>query len=219
MNTINIDFVSQKLKRKVDFNVTIPESKTPKNILLLLHGRGDNNAAWIQYTNVVRYNKESLIIMPSGDISFYLNRTHGEHFQDYLIELIEFVQSKFNIESNEVHVAGNSMGGYGSIMLAQAYPDLFTSIGLFSPALSLSEEYLQKYPDKMLRDNLKTAIVSQSQVESIANKIYLYCGQNDYFYDECVKFANEYNIELHTDNYGHEWDAWDSCIKKYLESI
>ncbi len=219
MVTINIDFVSEKLKRKTCFDVIVPEDAMPQNVLLLLHGRGDNHEAWIQYTNVVRYNKKSLIIIPSGDISFYLNRKHGEQFQEYLIELINFVQSKFNIKTSKVHVAGNSMGGFGSLMLAKKYPDLFETIGLFSPALNLSDEYLEKYPDIMLRDNIKTAVNDEAILKKISPKIYLYCGRKDYFFEESAKFANQYHIELKTDDYGHEWDAWDTCIKKYLESI
>lgn len=215
MNSIVVDYVSQAMKRKVSFNVILPNGPS-KNILLLLHGRGDNKEAWMQYTNIIRYNQSSIIIMPSGDLSFNLNREHGEQFQDYLIELINYGKNSFKLETDEVHVAGNSMGGFGSLVLAQKYPDMFTSVGIFSPALVLDKEYRTIFPNQLISEDIANAIKDEKILRDITNKVYLYCGRKDKFYEDCVKFSREYDVELHEDDFGHEWDAWDTCINKYL---
>lgn len=215
MNSIVVDYVSQAMKRKVSFNVILPNGPA-KNILLLLHGRGDNKETWMQYTNLIRYNQSTVIIMPSGDLSFYLNRKHGEQFQDYLIELLNYGKNNFKLETDEVHVAGNSMGGFGSLVLAQKYPNLFTSIGIFSPALILDEEYRKVLPNQLVSEDIANAIKDEKVLHEISKKVYLYCGREDKFYQDCVEFSKEYDIELNEDDFGHEWDAWDLCVKNYI---
>lgn len=219
MIMINIDYTSQALKRKSEFIVLLPEQQRVDNILLLLHGRGDDKTAWIHYTNITRYNQSSLIIIPSGDASFYLNQVDGAQYQDYLEELINFVESRFNLTNIKLNIAGNSMGGFGSLALVQKSCIQFDTIGLFSPAIKLSTEYLEGYPNTLLHSELKSVIKGELKIKQMANNIFLYCGKNDKFYNDCLEFSNQYEVELLSDEYGHEWDAWDKWIKIYMERL
>jgi predicted peptidase len=45
-----------------------------------------------------------------------------------LIQLVDHVESKLNIDRKRVYVTGLSMGGYGAWRLAASYPDRFTAI-------------------------------------------------------------------------------------------
>ncbi len=215
MGLIEVDYFSNSLKRKVRFKVYVPHN--PNSILMLLHGAGDNLEAWINYTNVIRYNKNHLLIFPSGDMSFYVNRKHGEQFRDYLVELLDYCQKRFVIKTNDIYVAGNSMGGYGTLNLFQEIPDRIKKIGLFSPALDLNEKFLDKFQDKSLKNNVTNPL--DGHVNIVNSKIFLYCGVNDYLFNSNKLFASKYDLKLLKDDGAHDWDSWDNIIKIFLEEI
>lgn len=212
MALIDIDFFSNSLKRKIRFKVFVPQN--PQSTMLLLHGAGDNCEAWINYTNVIRYNKTNLLIFPSGDMSFYVNRKHGEQFTDFCAEIVTYCQAVFRLKTDKLFIAGNSMGGYGALHVAHKMRDQVTKIGLFSPALDTTKEFLTRFYDTMLYDN--STYYMKKLDDDLAKKIFIYCGDNDYLYPGCTHFSELNNLDLVVDHHAHTWDAWDEIIIKFL---
>lgn len=109
--------------------------------LILLHGLTGTDTDWL-YGGVaqmmaIQYNLA--VFMPTTGNSFYLDRGYeGGNFATYIgEELPEFINKAFGFcESRENTIIGGlSMGGYGSIHTALAYPDRFSACVALSSAL------------------------------------------------------------------------------------
>lgn len=67
MAVSHVEFYSEKLEMKTRVNVILPEHITKNGkVLLLLHGLGDDENAWLDQTRIVSYASQTniTIIMP-----------------------------------------------------------------------------------------------------------------------------------------------------------
>lgn len=118
-------------------------------VLYLLHGHGDSYDAW---ANPYRGDVEDiargfpgLIVMPEGAQGWYADWWNDGKRADpgweryYLDELIPLIEQTYRIrKGREWHaIAGLSMGGEGSVFLAEQRPDYFGSVASFSGPLSI----------------------------------------------------------------------------------
>src|SRR5205085_3914749 len=83
---------------------------------------------------------EMIIVVPNGTNaysgSFYTNSAVTGNWEDYLIrDLTSYIDGKYRtLASAESRgIAGHSMGGYGSIILAMKHPDVFGAVYALSP--------------------------------------------------------------------------------------
>jgi S-formylglutathione hydrolase FrmB len=116
-------------------------------VLYFLHGLGDNEQAlfkgggWGLIEDLRQHGKISdfLIVAPEGKSSFYINSADGrERYSDFFVrEFIPYIESHYSIrrERSARAITGVSMGGYGALRFAFAYPGLFSSVSAQSAAL------------------------------------------------------------------------------------
>jgi S-formylglutathione hydrolase FrmB len=124
----------------------------PKDILRYpvlydLHGLGDNEqslmntGAWSLIQDLREQHKigEFLIVTPDGARSFYINSRDGrERYSDFFLqEFMPTIEHRYRVRAgrNTRGITGMSMGGYGALRLAFAYPQLFSSVSAHSAAL------------------------------------------------------------------------------------
>jgi S-formylglutathione hydrolase FrmB len=125
-----------------------PASKQRKYpILYYLHGRGDNEqtlintGSWSLIEDLRKQKKigELVIVTPQGGNSFYVNSADGkQRYSDFFLqEFMPYIERKYRIERTRESrgLAGFSMGGYGALHFAFAYPELFGSVSAQSAAL------------------------------------------------------------------------------------
>lgn len=148
---------SKILNREVRYSVYLPpdfgvsERKYP--VVYLLHGYGDDETGWVQFGEVNRLADRAIadgtippmiIVMPDGQKDFYLNTFDGKvRYEDFFVqEFMPFVEKSYPIlaEKRFRGVAGLSMGGYGSLILALKHPDLFAACAPLSAAVWTDEE-------------------------------------------------------------------------------
>ena len=129
-----------------------PAKKYP--VLYFLHGLGDNQqtlintGAWDLIENLRQQRKigDFLIVTPQGRNSFYINSAGDGSLGDekkvrysdfFLKELMPLIERKYRIRAGRASrgITGMSMGGYGALRFAFAYPTLFGSVSAQSPAL------------------------------------------------------------------------------------
>lgn len=133
------------------FNVLLPADYSSSlrryPVLYLLHGYGDNHTTWSTWTNLSGYaaNREMIVVMPDGSRSFFINSAANPEarFEDFIIaELIPYVDSQFRtIPLRRARaIAGNSMGGYGAMILGLKHPGMFAAIGSFSGAVDYARD-------------------------------------------------------------------------------
>lgn len=116
-------------------------------VLYFLHGLGDNeqtlfkSGGWDVIQDLSRQGKISdfLVVTPEGRRSFYINSADGRvRYSDFFIrEFIPYIESHYSIrrERSARAISGVSMGGYGALRFAFAYPERFSSVSAQSAAL------------------------------------------------------------------------------------
>jgi S-formylglutathione hydrolase FrmB len=77
-----------------------------------------------------------VVLAPDGDESSYWHdRASGDWARMVVEEAIPQAARQFGADERRVAIAGLSMGGFGALHLATAYPDRFCSVGAHSPAI------------------------------------------------------------------------------------
>jgi enterochelin esterase-like enzyme len=151
---------SQILGHPVDVCVALPAdyaSSAPRRFptLYYLHGLFENEHSWIDrggqeiLQGLVNSGEvgEFIVVLPDGGKSFYINSFDGrERYEDFFIqELVPWVDHTYRtFASREARgIAGDSMGGYGSLHLGMRHPDIFGSVSAQSAAL------IDKFPNPL----------------------------------------------------------------------
>lgn len=144
---------SSILNREVKYTMYLPPdyntSERSYPIVYLLHGYGDDNTGWLQFGEINRYADAAInngtippmiIAMPDGGVSFYINSFDGAtRYEDFFIkEFMPAVEKEFRIKKEKRYrgIAGLSMGGYGTLIYALKYPQLFAAAAPLSAAVS-----------------------------------------------------------------------------------
>lgn len=154
---------STVLNKNVNYTIYVPadydQSQRTYPVVYLLHGYTDDNTAWLQYGEVNRYADKAIadgtippmiIVMPDADSSFYINSYDGkEKYEDFFIkEFIPAIEKTWRIKGQKRFraVAGLSMGGYGTLIYALKYPELFAAAAPLSAAV-LADDDITGFPD------------------------------------------------------------------------
>jgi len=142
---------SKTLGNAVHYCVLLPpgydSSSTRYPILYFLHGLGENEqtlfqtGGWTLVDDLRRDHRltDFLIVTPEAFSSFYINSANGkQRYSDFFLrEFMPFVESKYRIRGDRASraVTGISMGGYGALRFAFAYPEKFSAVSAQSAAL------------------------------------------------------------------------------------
>lgn len=148
---------STNMGKNVLYSIYLPPdydvSKRSYPVVYLLHGYTDDNTAWVQFGEVNRYADAAIkdgtippmiIVMPDADSTFYINSYDGkERYEDFMVkEFIPFIEKTYRVKAEKRYrgVAGLSMGGYGTLILALKHPDLFAAAAPLSAAVFTEED-------------------------------------------------------------------------------
>lgn len=114
-------------------------------VLYYLHGLGDNELSLVSSGgwNLIQDLREQhkigdfIIVTPEGGRTFYINSRDGRtRYSDFFIrEFMPALEHRYRILDSSRGLMGISMGGYGALRFAFAYPKLFTSVSAQSAAL------------------------------------------------------------------------------------
>lgn len=145
---------SRILKQAVHYCVQLPPDYDAKNspprrypVLYFLHGLGQNEqtlfstGGWSVIEDLRRQHKinDFLVVAPEGKHSFYINSpNHALPYSDFFLqEFIPAIESRYRARPGRKGraITGVSMGGYGALRFAFAYPDMFSAVSAQSAAL------------------------------------------------------------------------------------
>jgi enterochelin esterase-like enzyme len=143
---------SKILSKNIAYSVYLPADYETSNrtypVVYLLHGYTDDNTGWLQFGEINRYADKAIaegtippmiIVMPNGGTSWYVNAYDGkESYEDFFVkEFMPTVEKTFHIKAEKKYraVAGLSMGGYGTMIYALKYPELFAAAAPLSAAI------------------------------------------------------------------------------------
>ncbi len=155
MAVLQVNFLSQTLKRTIPIQVVLPSDKAisygelaepkPYKTLYLLHGLLGSCNDWLMNTDIQRLaeERELAVVMPSGENSFYVDQLiPNNNFGEYIgRELVDMTRRMFPLSHRreDTFIAGLSMGGFGAIRNGLKYYETFGFIGVFSGAVHIFE--------------------------------------------------------------------------------
>lgn len=254
---------SKILKRDVKYSMYLPPdydySQRNYPVVYLLHGYTDDNTAWFQFGEINRYADKAIaegiippmiIVMPNGDSSWYINAYDGkESYEDFFVkEFIPAIEKKYRIKSAKQFrgIAGLSMGGYGTMIYALKYPELFSAAAPLSAGIFSDEEML-KMPDaewntifsplfgKDLKDKerLNKAWYDNSVLHLVEKKsgaelnkvrYWIDCGDDDFLFNgnallHIALRRKLVNHEYRVRDGAHNWEYWRTGITDALAFI
>ena len=188
-------------------------------VLYLQHGAGENETSWMNqgHANFILDNliaagkaKPMIIVNENGLPPSGVNAAAFPEFDTVIAkDLVPFIDKTFrtNAQREQRALAGLSMGGGQAMRIGLNHPELFASIGLFSPALrnlDVAKDY-----DGRLAD---AAAINKS-----LHLLWIGVGQDDSLHDpvkasrDKLEAAGIRHVWIESDG-GHVWTVW----RKYL---
>ncbi|MFH5883921.1 alpha/beta hydrolase [Halalkalibaculum sp. DA3122] len=258
-----LTFQSSILEKKVNYSIYLPPNYDDTNreypVLYLLHGYTDNEDGWIQFGQVKKIVdrqhdnidvSEMVIVMPDAGVSWYINSHDGDtRYEDFFVdEFIPGIDSTYRTRSSKEFraVAGLSMGGYGTLILALKHHELFTAAAPLSAAVFLDEEIeemdqetwdgvfqipfeegltgKQRFTDHY-RQNSILDIVENGNADSLNTvDYYIDCGDDDFLVKgnmalHSAMIDKEIEHEFRIRDGGHTWDYWRSALPQVLTFV
>jgi S-formylglutathione hydrolase FrmB len=245
---IDCDVVNSRiLKSEVHYCVYLPasydagaakHSTQTYPVLYFLHGLGDNertlfnSGGWPLLDDLRRQHKieDFLIAAPEGGQTFYINSASGSvRYSDFFLqEFVPRIEAKYHIAKGRSNraISGISMGGYGALRFAFAYPEMFSAVSAQSAALITeppkevdtaisSGAPLGNLLAKVFGDPIDgqhwnadnpLVLAAKNRVLLRRMAIYFNCGQDDNYGFE--KGASALDAQLNKEGIKHEYHAY-----------
>lgn len=209
--------------------------------LYLLHGMSDDHSIWLRRTSIERYAAEKgvAVVMPCADLSYYTDMAMGEKFWQFIAkELPALCRSLFpqlSPRREDTFVAGLSMGGYGALKCGLRASETFSCAAGLSSVADIARHVLRDANRKAywqdifgdLRqisgsfNDLFAAADDMARGAALPAKFYMWCGTEDFLYDENVRLRDhmrEAGLDLtYEESPGnHAWKYWDEKIQTVL---
>ncbi|WP_221284392.1 alpha/beta hydrolase [Mucilaginibacter sp. SP1R1] len=254
---------SNVLKRNVKFTVYLPADYETANrtypVVYLLHGYTDNNTGWLQFGEINRYADKAIadgtippmiIVMPNADSSWYINSYDGkEKYEDFFVkEFMPHIEKIYRVKTDKKYraVAGLSMGGYGTLIYAIKYPQLFSAAAALSAAVFPDDQMVGMPDDNWEtvfgqlygrglkgKDRLNKAWQANSVLDLVQNKTveqlstvryWIDCGDDDFLTKgNCLLHIalaeKKVPHEFRMRDGAHNWTYWRTGITNALQFI
>jgi enterochelin esterase family protein len=138
-------------------------------------------------------------------------------FEPSFKEIVNYVESHYRTQKKKHSraIAGLSMGGFHSLMIAMNYPDLFDYVGLFSPGTTTdSDASVYQDVDKKLSVQFAKGV----------KLYYIAIGSKDFLYLANVDFrkrldAGGYPYLYRESEGGHTWVNWRNYLIDFLPRL
>ena len=252
-----MEFHARSIMQHTNFSFVLPNDvemeevwdkrhyERPAKTLILLHGLTGTDTDWL-YGGVaqqmaIQYNLA--VFMPTCGNNFYLDRGYeggncatfvGKEFPYYIRSVFGYAQTR-----EDTLIGGLSMGGYGALHTALAFPETYSGCVALSSALRIramaAGEFDGVMPVAMVRDvfgdlegieesdrNPEYQYLQLKKAGAKLPKIYMAIGTEDALYasnQRFRQFLTEPNADfLYEDGPGkHDWFFWNEYLDKGLQ--
>ncbi len=214
-------------------------------VLYLLHGMGGDETAWLDFgraaqilDNLIAQGKAEpmIVVMPNGNPSqeaaplensngynlplFYLPKTMDGTFEESFKDIVSYVDKTYRTvrKKSGRAIAGLSMGGFHSLYISANYPELFGAVGLFSPAVSVQEEFKD---NNIYRDiDLKW----KAQMEKNPPLYWIGIGKVDPLYNDVASLRKKFDLCKYPYTYlesegSHVWTCWRIYLEEFSQLL
>ncbi|KQX07965.1 MULTISPECIES: alpha/beta hydrolase [unclassified Leifsonia] len=240
MALMQCSFFSDALGVQTHANVILPQEVSLAGermpVLYLLHGRSDDETAWLRWTAIERYATEHgiAVVMPNAGRSFYTDQVTGYDYFTFISDELPRVMQGFfplSAEPEDTFVAGLSMGGYGALKWALNKPHTVAAAASLSGAVDIAArdqdaEWLANHGSigqaQAKGDDLLALVAATPTDASSLPPLFVWCGTEDALIEENRRFraaadAAGAHLSYSEGPGGHDWARWDEQIQRVLE--
>jgi len=258
----SLSLKSTILKQAVEYSIYLPSdyqtSERRYPVLYLLHGYTDDETGWTQFGEAHLIADRLLqsgeippmiIVMPDAGVSWYVNSADGKMmFEDFFIkEFIPFIDTQYRTRGAKEFraVAGLSMGGHGSLIMAMKHPDLFVAAAPLSAGI-FTEDELVAMPDENwervfspvyghlngkermtehLMQNWILKIIENANADDLKKvQYYIDCGDEDFLIKgnmalHALLIDKKIPHEFRVRDGLHNWTYWRTALPEVLKFV
>jgi len=241
MTHATLRFFADTLGKYTQCEVLLPDRPDPARpipALYLLHGLSDDQTIWMRRTALELYagGKYLAVVMPNGDRSFYSDLADGSRYFAYVTEeLPRLAESYFPLARERAgrFIAGLSMGGWGALKSALAFPERYAAAAGLSSVCDLAwlrtfrpDLYAANFgadgtplpPNDLFEAARRVAALPAAERPAL----FQYCGVEDDLFADNVRLRDHLRalgIGPHWEEGpgGHSWVNWDERIRHVLD--
>jgi S-formylglutathione hydrolase FrmB len=260
----SIKVKSSTLGKEVEYSIYLPADYDRSNrrypVLYLLHGYTDDETGWTQFGEAqvigdrLIQNGEAapmIIVMPDGGVSWYINSYDSKtKYEDFFVkEFIPYIDATYRTRTTKQYraIAGLSMGGYGTLLMATKHPELFAAAAPLSAGVFTDEEIInaeertwnvvlgELYGKKDLtgKDRLTEHYYKNSILKIIETgnademkkvRYYIDCGDKDFLIKgnmalHGVMIDKKIPHEFRVREGVHNWTYWRTALPEVLKFV
>jgi putative tributyrin esterase len=256
MAFLDVHAFSDELGTQVNFYILLPQqtrkqigtasvsNRGPFPTLWLLHGLSDDHTIWMRRTSIERYAAalNLAVVMPAAGRSFYQDMPNGARYWTFLTEELPAICRAWfplSAKREDNFTAGLSMGGYGALRMALAFPERYAAGASLSGALDMGlrlkdahkeggrmtkEELIGIFGQKLEFEGTDMDLFTLAKRVAAAGpkpRLFACCGTEDtllednrafHLHLEAMSLEHTYEESAGT----HEWGYWDAQIQRVL---
>ena len=238
MQLCNFSYRSPILGKSVAMNVLLPAGgEPPFAALYLLHGLSDDSTAWVRMSRIEDHagGLPLAVVMPDGFRGWYTDNEAGPAYGRYLgEEIVAAAERYFPLDKRREKrgIGGLSMGGYGALLAALTYPQVFGSVNSHSGALDIGRETVATRPGPVTEWEFRQvfgqkpegskhdllAVAATCKARGVIPKVRIDCGTEDFLLDANRRVHAALPVEHEYAEYpgGHSWAYWDEHVREAL---
>ena len=254
---------STALGKDVEYSIYLPADYDKSNrsypVLYLLHGYSDDETGWTQFGEVQHIADKQMkseqvapmiIVMPDAGVSWYINSFDGKtKYEDFFTtEFIPFIDANYRTRPKKEFraVAGLSMGGYGTLIMATKHPDLFAAAVPLSAAVFIDNEFIdmpeerwnnvfgvlfgkdlkgkERLTDHFYKNSV-LKIIETANVDDLKKvRFYIDCGDDDFLIKgnmalHASLIDKKIPHEFRVRDGAHTWTYWRTALPEVLKFI
>lgn len=255
---------STTLGKDIEYSIYLPADYDKSNrrypVLYLLHGYSDDETGWTQFGEAqiigdrMMQSGEAapmIIVMPDGGVTWYINSYDGKtKYEDFFVkELIPHIDATYRTRTTRQYraVAGLSMGGYGTLIMATKHPDLFAAAAPLSSGVFTDEEIVNaeertwnvvlgelygkkdlagkdRLTDHYNKNSILKIIETGNADELKKVRYYIDCGDKDFLIKgnmalHSVMIDKKIPHEFRVREGVHNWTYWRTALPEVLKFV
>lgn len=255
---------STTLGKDVEYSIYLPSDYERSNrsypVLYLLHGYTDDETGWTQFGEAHLIGDKlmqsgevapMIIVMPDAGVSWYINSYDGKsNYEDFFIkEFIPHIEATYRARTTKQYraVAGLSMGGYGTLIMATKHPEMFAAAAPLSSGVFTDDEIInaQENTWKVVLGDLygKKDLAGKSRLTEHYNKnsilkiietgnaeelkkvrYYIDCGDKDFLIKgnmalHAVMIDKKIPHEFRVREGVHNWTYWRTALPEVMKFV